>query len=269
MSSWLRLRTIHRFPRPIGGSAIISRSRVRPTAGGLATCSDSCASTRTLSARLRRGTQPLRGRRSVNTSPAVLSASNWDLPRCRAWAPAPPDSLSVTIGEGTRTGALRTQGEGKAHELALHREAVGQTALHRGSYPRLVGHRGDFRMSADRAGEPTPLGELFALFDKNLHDPDPVSLISIDRLARQKDAARLSVAHEARQPLRKAARAEPAMPDFRGGELRVLRSDANVAVEGDLEAASKGPAFHRRDKRLTKGAELERVVDRIAPCPGV
>ena len=49
----------------------------------------------------------------------------------------------------------------------------------------------------------------------------------------------------------------------------VLRSDANVAVQSDLEAAAESPTFHRRDKRLAKGVELERIIDRIAPRPGV
>ena len=115
----------------------------------------------------------------------------------------------------------------------------------------------------------TPLGELFAFFDKKLHDADPIGLVSIDRLSGQKDAARLSVAHETRQSLRKTACAEPAVLDLRGGEFCSLRSDANVTVQGDLEAAAKSPTFHRRDKRLTKGIELERIVDGIAPRPGV
>ena len=91
---------------------------------------------------------------------------NWELPPSPV---CPTGLLSVTIGEGLRPGALRAEREGKAHKFALHREAIGQAALHRRSYARLVGNGGDFRMRADRGGEPAPLGEFFALFDEKLH----------------------------------------------------------------------------------------------------
>ena len=75
----------------------------------------------------------------------------------------------------------------------------------------------------------------------------------VDELAGHVEEVRAPEPDEAGKPLRAAAAGNEAELDLGLTELRVLRSNADVAAHGELEAAAEAEAVDRRDERLVRG----------------
>jgi hypothetical protein len=99
--------------------------------------------------------------------------------------------------------------------------------------------------------------------DHALHQADAQRLRGRDAHAGEDHLERLAASHEPRQPLRAAAARDDGQVDLGEPELRVFGGDADVAGQGQLEAAAEGVAADRRDDRL--GAPIHLAAEVHAP----